>query len=442
MLSMHLDVCEHRSEEEVHMDLMGTARRMLKRFKGDAFVFGLDCLEAVGSKTAQLGRRVLLVANPSEWLRPTVATVTESLASAGVEVVATTRGARPNAPLADTYRIQDAIEEADADCIVAVGGGSTLDAAKAAACLARLTPGVHDVHRFFGVGKVTEALHGGTVTPLVAVETAASSGSHLTKYANVTDMEAGQKKLIADPAVVPPRAVFDYSVTVSASKGLTMDGAFDGMSHCLEVYYGAKGKVLAQVESIALTGIELILSAVERAVENPKDLSAREALGLGTDLGGYCIMLGSTNGGHLTSFSLVDVTTHGRATAIMNPYYTVLFAWAIEPQLRRLAGVYQRAGLLEGEVKGLSGRELALVVAAAMKRLAELLDMPTSLTALANFSPEHIDRAVAAAKDPQLQMKLKAMPVPMDSSMVDLYMRPALEAAAEGSLEKVVTLPG
>ena len=95
--------------------------------------------------------------------------------------------------LEDTYRIQEAIEETEPDVIIAVGGGSTIDATKSSSLLAKLTPGAHDLEPFFGVGKVTEALAGGAVTPLVAVQTAASSAAHLTKYSNITDLETGQK---------------------------------------------------------------------------------------------------------------------------------------------------------------------------------------------------------------------------------------------------------
>jgi alcohol dehydrogenase len=419
---------------------LADARSLMKDWRGDAYAFGLDCLDAVGEKTAPLGSRTLLVANHAEWLSATVEHVVNALGAAGVQVVARCEGAKPNSPLEDVYRIQDEMEAAKADVVVAVGAGSTIDATKAALVLARLSLGVHDVNPFFGVGRVTEKLAGVELAPLVAVETAASSGSHLTKYANVTDLAAGQKKLIVDMAIVPRAAVFDYSVTTSASKDLTCDGAFDGMSHCIEVYYGAKGDALEKAERIALAGVSLIISSVADAVRDPGNLAAREALGLGTDLGGYAIMVGSTSGGHLTSFSLVDVTTHGRATAILNPYYTVLFAPAIGRQLRALAELYAVAGLMSIDTSRLSGRDLAIAVAEAMMALSRQLGYPTSIGALPGFTPAHIDRAIAAAKDPQLKMKLQAMPVPMDAAMVDQYMRPVLEAAAEGNVRKVVTL--
>ena len=76
----------------------------------------------------------------------------------------------------------------------------------------------------------------------MAIQTAASSGAHLTKYSNITDVRTGQKKLIVDDAIVPARAVFDYGVTASAPRSLTVDGALDGISHSLEVLYSAVGK--------------------------------------------------------------------------------------------------------------------------------------------------------------------------------------------------------
>ena len=424
------------------MNLKEAARNLLHEFKGDRYVFGLDCLNLVGRKANSFGKRALLIANPSKWSLPTIQNVESFLLCESIIVTERAKGAQPNTPREDVYRLQHVIDEAIPEMIIAVGSGSTIDAAKAAAALAVLSPGIYDVEPLFGMGKVTELLKGEKTIPIIAVQTAASSAAHLTRYSNVTDVAAGQKKLIVDDAIIPPVAIFDYSVTASASKELTADGALDGISHSLEVYYGAKGEALEKVEPVALTGIELIVNSVTGALRNPQDLDARKALGLGTDLGGYSIMIGGTNAGHLTSFSLVDVTTHGRACAIMNPYYTVLFAPAIQRQLRALAPIYQRAGLLDARVGDLRGRDLALAVAEAMMKLLATLDMPTSLSQLPGFTGEHITRAISAAKAPELKMKLQQMPAPMDASMVDEHMLGVLEAAAEGNINKVKAMPG
>ena len=100
-------------------------------------------------------------------------------------------------------------------------------------------------------------------------------------------------------------------------------------------------------------------SIIEGLVAAKKDSASKEArtlLGLGTDLGGYAIMIGGTNGAHLTSFSLVDVLSHGRACALMNPYYTVFFAPAIEDQLRVVGRIYREARV-HGRGPGVAVRE-------------------------------------------------------------------------------------
>ncbi|HID61309.1 MAG TPA: iron-containing alcohol dehydrogenase, partial [Anaerolineae bacterium] len=259
--------------------------------------------------------------------------------------------------------------------------------------------------------------------------------AHLTKYSNITDLSTGQKKLIVDEAIVPARPVFDYEVTYGAPPALTADGAMDGISHCLEVLYGAVGKsYYDKVAEVAATGIGLAVNYLPRAMENPQDTEAREALCLATDLGGYAIMLGGTNGGHLTSFSLVDILSHGRACAIMNPYYTVFFAPAIQEPLKLVARIYQDAGLATADIESLNGRELGVAVAEAMLEFARRIGFPTRLSEVEGFTQEHIERALTAAKNPQLKMKLENMPVPLTAEMVDEYMGPVLEAARDGNL--------
>jgi alcohol dehydrogenase class IV len=172
-------------------------------------------------------------------------------------------------------------------------------------------------------------------------------------------------------------------------------------------------------------------------MENPKDEKSREALCLATDLGGYAIMIGGTNGGHLTSFSLVDILTHGRACALMNPYYTVFFAPAIQKPLKLIGKIYKDAGLTKADINKLQGRDLGVAVAEAMFELANRIGFPTWLGEVDGFSQEHISRALTAAKNPQLKMKLQNMPIPLTAAMVDEYMGPILEAARDGNLKKI-----
>jgi alcohol dehydrogenase len=410
------------------------ARALLREFKGDAYLFGAGVLSRVGGVVASLGRRPALVRDTFPGSEGFVRTIRDSLVDGGVALAGEIQGAGPNAPREDLFRITDELEMLDPDVIVSFGGGSTIDAAKAAEVLRTLGG---EIDGYFGTGLVTQAVaeSGRSLTPHVAIQTAASSGAHLTKYSNITDVSTGQKKLIVDEAIVPARPVFDYAVTYDAPPALTADGAMDGIAHSLEVLYGAVGKpYYARVAEVAGTGIGLVVNYLPRVMENPKDAEARQALCLATDLGGYSIMLGGTNGGHLTSFSLVDVLSHGRACAMMNPYYTVFFAPVIEAPLRLVGSIYRDAGLTAADIERLSGRDLGVAVAEAMFELARRIGFPTRLSEVEGFKDEHIERALAAAKNPQLKMKLENMPVPLTAETVDEYMGPVLEAARDGDL--------
>ncbi|MGQ9598375.1 MAG: iron-containing alcohol dehydrogenase [Anaerolineae bacterium] len=416
------------------------ARRWLQEFKGDTYLYGAGVLPLVGSVISGLGQRPALVRGTFPGSDHYVAILRASLAEAGLTLVGEIKGARPNAPREDLCRIADEITVLAPDLVISFGGGSTLDATKAAIVLYRLGG---EIDAYFGTGLVSRAIRdsGKDLVPHLAIQTVASSAAHLTKYANITDLSTGQKKLIVDGAIVPARSMFDYQVTYSQPPSLTADGALDGFSHCLEVLYGAIGTPgYAMIKEIACLGIRLIIRHLPSALEDPRDDLAREALCLATDLGGYCIMLGGTNGGHLTSFSLVDILSHGRACAMMNPYYTVLFAPAIEDPLRAIGSIYREEGLITVELDRYRGRDLGLVVAEAMLEFARRIGFPTCLDEIPGFSPAHIERALTAAKDPQLRMKLENMPIPLTTEMVDDYMRPVLEAARLGELTLVRTL--
>lgn len=413
------------------------ARTLLRRFKGDSYVNGFDVLPGVGRAAAAYGKRAVLVRDNFPAGLEAARTVADSLQAAGVEVAEVIEGAAPNAPREDLERIAARVTAVKPEVVVSLGGGSTIDAAKAAIVLDVLGGRIDD---YFGTNLVSAkaAETGKTLTPHIAIQTAASSSAHLTKYSNITDLATGQKKLIVDNAIVPQRAFFDYGITFGAPAALTADGALDGTAHILEVLWGAVGKpYYNEMTEVAGTGLRLILKHLPRVIENPRDREGREALGLGTDLGGYAIMLGGTNGAHLTSFSLIDILSHGRACAILNPYYTVFFAPAIQEPLKLVARICAETGYADSSILGLSGRALGVAVAEAYMAFERKVGVPSRLCDVPGFTDAHIARALTAAKNPQLKMKLENMPVPLTAGMVDDYMGPVLEAAKSGTLEGI-----
>ncbi len=420
-------------------ELKEKARSLLKEFKGENYIFGIDCLERAGELAVPFGRKTLLITNLGNRSEEDFTRLIHSLEEESLEVIGPVRSARPNAPREDVSKLVGDMKKANPDSVVVVAGGSGIDAAKAAVVLAILGG---DVEEYFGVGKVTDkmASTGKKLLPLIAVQTSSSSSAHITKYSNITDFKRAQKKLIVDEAIIPPKALFDYRLTRTMPPDLTLDGAFDGIAHCLEVFYGASDEMFDKIQEVSETGIELIIAYLERALSDNQDMQNREALGLGTDLGGYAIMLGGTSGPHLTSFSLVDILSHGRACAIMMPYYTLFFAPAIQRQLQALIRIYVKYSLVSSTALHFKGRDLAEAVAEGMMKLADRVGFPSTLNEIQGFKETHIQRALEAAKNPQLEMKLKNMPVPLAGEMVDDYMGPILEAAKTGNFALIKNL--
>ena len=193
------------------------AKRILKAFKGDNYIFGLNCLGSIGDLAIKFGEKILLIIPQAKWAGGLREKILESFNSKKIKVLKMVDESKPNAPREDVYRIQDEIEKLNPELIVVVGGGSTIDCVKASSMLATYSPGKHEIEPFFGTGKVTEFMNkiGKKKTPILAVQVASSSGAHLTRYSNVTDIETNQKKLIVDDAIIPEAAIFDYSVTIS-----------------------------------------------------------------------------------------------------------------------------------------------------------------------------------------------------------------------------------
>jgi alcohol dehydrogenase len=416
------------------------AEELLKEFKADTYLHGIGVLPGVGEIAARFGQTAVLVADTFPGSALWIETIRRSLNAAGVKLIGEIAGAHPNAPREDLQRIAEALKALKPAMVISFGGGSTIDASKAAGVLWKLG---EPIDAYFGTGLVSKALATAkaSLAPHIAIQSAASSAAHLTKYANITDLSSGQKKLVVDPALIPPRPIFDYSVTFRSPATLTADGALDGISHALEVLYSAVGKPeYLKVARVAAEAIRLVVKALPRVLANPADEDSRHALGLATDLGGYAIMLGGTNGAHLTSFSLVDILSHGRACGLMNPYYTVFFAPAIQMPLSLVGRIYQEAGYTQENLEQLSGRALGEAVARAMICFEEKVGFPSTLSQVPGFTDAHITKALKAAKDPQLKMKLENMPVPLEVETVERYMGPILRAAKTGDLGLIKTI--
>lgn len=124
------------------------------------------------------------------------------------------------------------------------------------------------------------------------------------------------------------------------------------------------------------------------------------------------------------------------------PPWRSLLAPAIEPRLRTVGDICKRHGYIAADIDRLHGRELGMAVAEGMIELRRRVGFPATLAEIPRFTNKHIEREIAAAKDPQLELRLlRNMPVPLSVSQVDEYIRPIPLAAKTGDLNTMVNMP-
>jgi alcohol dehydrogenase class IV len=183
---------------------------------------------------------------------------------------------QPDPTLANVHGALEAIRAHGADGVIAIGGGSPMDTAKAAS-VAHANDG--DVRDYAGYHQVP-----GPGLPLVAVPTTAGTGSEVTRVAVITDTDRDVKMMMLDGHLMARVAISDYKLTISTPPSLTSWVGVDSLTHAIEAYVSKKATVLTDM--LALKAARLIGAHMRRAVRQPDDEEAREAMMLGATLAG------------------------------------------------------------------------------------------------------------------------------------------------------------
>ncbi|HEY1846978.1 MAG TPA: lactaldehyde reductase [Buttiauxella sp.] len=169
-----------------------------------------------------------------------------------------------------------AYQAADCDYIVAFGGGSPIDTAKAVKILTA-NPGPSTAYS--GVGKVVNA-----GVPLVAINTTAGTAAEMTSNAVIIDSQRQVKEVIIDPNIIPDIAVDDASVMLDIPAGVTAATGMDALTHAIEAYVSVGAHPLTDAN--ALEAIRLISQWLPKAVDDGQNLEAREMMAYGQYLAG------------------------------------------------------------------------------------------------------------------------------------------------------------
>ncbi|KAA2213071.1 iron-containing alcohol dehydrogenase [Teichococcus oryzae] len=252
-------------------------------------------------------------------------------------------------------RARAAVLAGDYDCLVALGGGSPIDTAKAVAVLAKQGGRMRDYK--------APAQNSGPALPVIGIPTTAGTGSEATRFTVITDSETHEKMLCIGQSFLPVAAIVDYELTLSKPPRLTADTGVDALTHAIEAYVSRRANPFS--DGFALNAMRAIAGHLRRAYRDGQDRAAREAMMLGATQAGIAFSNASVALVHGMSRPIGAHfhVPHGLSNAMLLPAVTAYSAPAAE---RRYADCARAMGLAG------SDRDDAFAVAALLDELRAL----------------------------------------------------------------------
>ncbi|OJU12033.1 MAG: alcohol dehydrogenase, partial [Clostridiales bacterium 43-6] len=224
-----------------------------------------------------MGTKALIVTGKNVTKSGAVKTLTSSLDEIGIaHTIFNDIPGEPTVPMIEEG--VKAYRENACDFLIAIGGGSPLDSAKAIAAMAVLDGSIASY-----MGKEIE----GEFPPMVLIPTTAGTGSEATKFTIITDLEKNIKMLLKGDALVPDLAILDYRFTITAPPGVTAATGMDALTHAVEAYTSRRGNPLTEL--YALDAIKRIFAFLPAAYKDGSDKKAREEMLLAAYEAGVCI---------------------------------------------------------------------------------------------------------------------------------------------------------
>jgi acetaldehyde dehydrogenase / alcohol dehydrogenase len=319
-----------------------------------------------------------------------------------------------------------------ADQIIALGGGSVIDAAKIMklkyespeADLEELAAPFMDIRKRvveYPTEKITRAR-------LIAIPTTSGTGSEVTPFAVMTDKERGRKVTLADYSLTPDVAIVDPQFVMSMPKGLTADTGIDCLTHALEA--GVSIYASPYTDSNAMQAIRLVFKYLPLAYEHPHDEEARSMMHNAACIAAIAFSNAAVGVNHALAhaFGARFGVAHGRANALMLPHviaYNASVPTKFTPSPNQRGYIAQKKYAMIADLLGLGGQtidEKVKNLVAATEQLLDQLAIPRSIADL-GISKEEFERAMPdlakiAFDDPSWRSNPR---MPLVSELVELF---------------------
>ena len=337
---------------------------------------GAGAITAVVDEIKARGFTKAFVATDPDLIKFGVAAKVTDLLDAAAIPYAVFSDIKPNPTLENVQNGVEAFKAAEADCIVAIGGGSSMDTAKAIGIIIT-NPEFADVRSLEGVAPTKNPC-----VPIIAVPTTAGTAAEVTINYVITDAEKNRKMVCVDVHDIPVVAVVDPDMMATMPKGLTAATGMDALTHAIEGYI-TKG-AWEMSDMFHLKAIEIIAKSLRGAVDNTDE--GREGMALGQYIAG----MGFSNVGlgivHSMAHPLGALydTPHGVANAIILPTVMEYNAPATGEKYREIAKAMGVCG-----VDAMTLEEARKAAIDAVKQLSVDVGIPTDLKEI--VKPEDVD---------------------------------------------------
>ncbi len=345
-----------------------------------------SCAELGPVLTGEHAKQVLVVTDAGIVQNGLTAPLIESLDKAGIGHAIYSK-VQPN-PTVD--QVEEALAlylENECDAVIAIGGGSSMDCAKAVA--ARVAYPNKSLAQMKGVLRVLRR------TPtIVAIPTTAGTGSEVTLAAVITDAREHHKYAIMSFPLIPDYAVLDAQLTYSLPAHLTSTTGMDALTHAVEAYIGRS--TTKQTRQLALEATQLVFANIERAYADGTDHQARENMLHAAYKAGIAFSMSYVGYIHAIAHSLGGQygTPHGLANAVVMPYVLEAYGKSAHKKLHKL-GV--AAGVCQAEDSHAEG---AARFIEAIKQLNANMNIPCKIKGIKAEDIEHLSRIAEHEANP------------------------------------------
>ena len=350
--------------------------------------YGAGCRSVIADEVKKRGYKKVMLITDKDLVKFGVAAKVEEVLKGAEIPYEIFSDIKPNPTIKNVLDALAAFQASGADCIVALGGGSSIDTAKAVGVINN-NPEFGDVRSLEGVAPTKNR-----AVPTFALPTTAGTAAEVTINYVITDEENKTKMVCVDPNDIPMCSVIDCELMMSMPKGLTASTGMDALTHAIESYITPGAWTMSDM--FEEKAIELIHEHLYNAVQNGQDVVAREGMANAQYIAG----MGFSNVGLGIVHSMAHPlgafydTPHGVANALLLPY--VMEYNAESPAKPKYLGIAKAMGV---DTTGMSEDEGVKAAIEAVKALSISINIPQRLSEIGVKKEDLHDLAVAAFND-------------------------------------------